>query len=399
MPIPGFDDWDDCVSSMMDEQGYDEETAEAVCGSLEQEAKAEHGDAHQLLESIREAGGMILDAAIDLNSAVEVPAIDSRWVAMKSASDEQGDTRIESQLVLKQDQSEEKRISYAPAMIPREIDKEGDLVPTPVVEQAAHDYLKSDGGIDTDHNLIEGKGEVVESWIEPDDRTWDLPDGGTEKYPSGTWMLGIEWQAEPWERIKSGELTGLSIYGSAEQVTLKGVDECDCPNVEAKSGDSYKDRDTDSQNNGTMANETNSDTEEETKDGPSIESVAESINEMEDTLQTVADELKSETGGEESKEEEDTEKQDAEEAVAVLADEYGVETGEVLDALESLANGEEEEEEAEASAESKEAEKTAKHKGHDGEGVRETEATEKQSGPSGDRTSFAELAKETAEGR
>ena len=381
---------------MMDEQGYDEETAEAVCGSLEQEAKAEHGDARQLLESIREAGGMILDAAIDLNSAVEVPAIDSRWVAMKSASDEQGDTRIESQFVLKQDRDgseEEKRISYAPAMIPREIDKEGDLVPTPVVEQAAHDYLKNDGGIDTDHNLIEGKGEVVESWIEPDERTWDLPDGGTETYPAGTWMLGIEWQAEPWERIKSGELTGLSIYGSAEQVTLKGVDECDCPNVEAKSGDSYKETNDDSANNGTMADETNSDTEEETKDGPSIETLAESINEMQDTLQTVTDELKSET-------EEDEEKQeDAKEAAAVLADEYGVETGAVLEALESLANEEDEDEEDEDMEESKAKDETAKHKGHDGEGVRDAETAEKQASSVSDRTSFAELAKETAEGR
>jgi hypothetical protein len=390
MPIPGFDDWDDCVSSMMDEQGYDEKTAEAVCGSLEQEAKAEHGDARQLLESIREAGGMILDAAIDLNSAVEVPAIDSRWVAMKSADSEQGNTRIESQLVLKQDRDdEEKRISYAPAMIPREIDKEGDLVPTPVVEQAAHDYLKNDGGVDTDHNLIEGKGEVVESWIEPDERTWDLPDGGTETYPAGTWMLGIEWQAEPWERIKEGELTGLSIYGSAEQVTLKGVEECNCP----KHGDSYKDGDTDSPNNGTMPDEPDTETEDEAKEGPSIETLAESINEMQDTLQTVTDELKSET-------EEDEEKQeDAKEAAAVLADEYGVETGAVLDALDALANEEDEDEDEEDMEESKEKDETAKHKGHDGEGVREAETAEKQSGGSSDRTSFAHLAKETAEGR
>lgn len=377
---------------MMDEQGYDEETAQAVCGSLEQEAKAEHGDARQLLESIREAGGMILDAAIDLNSAVEVPAIDSRWVAMKSASDEQGDTRIESQFVLKQDrdESEEKRISYAPAMIPREIDKEGDLVPTPVVESAAHEYLKNEGGVDTDHNLIEGKGQVVESWIEPDDRTWDLPDGGTETYPAGTWMLGIEWQAEPWERIKAGELTGLSIYGSAEQVTLKGVDECNCP----KHADSYKDTNAESATNGTMPDETNSDTEKETKDGPSIDTLAESIDEMQDTLQTVTDELKSETDEEEEKQE------DAKEAAAMLADEYGVETEAVLDALESLANGEdEEEEEVEEEATEKEKEETAKHKGHDGEGVREAETAEKQSGGSSGRASFAQLAKETAEGR
>jgi len=48
MPFAGFEDFDSCVSKMMEKQGYDEETAKKVCGKLkaEHENKAEmKGDA------------------------------------------------------------------------------------------------------------------------------------------------------------------------------------------------------------------------------------------------------------------------------------------------------------------------------------------------------------------
>lgn len=37
MPFAGFEDFEDCVKSVMDKQGYDEETARKVCGKLEAE--------------------------------------------------------------------------------------------------------------------------------------------------------------------------------------------------------------------------------------------------------------------------------------------------------------------------------------------------------------------------
>jgi len=144
---------------------------------------------------------------------------------MKSDSDDH-DWRANVPL-LKAEGSEEQRIAYAAAMIPREPDKEGDVASTPTVEKAAHNFLKQNGGVDTDHSLIDGEGEPVESWVLKEDTTFDLPGGGEETYPRGTWMLGIKWDAEPWERIKSGELTGLSIYGMAEHVSLSAKD-CDC---------------------------------------------------------------------------------------------------------------------------------------------------------------------------
>ena len=226
MPFAGFDDWDECIVTMTDEEGHDQDAAERICGALQAEAKNENGDVSELRQALERGRGLIADVSVDLNSAVDRPAADSQWVMFKSVDDAPGehDTQIDAPMLFKADESadarEEKRIAYAPAMVPRDIDKEGDVAPTHVVERAAHDYLKSGGGVDADHDLVDGKGHPVESWIEPDAREWELPDGTTKEYPAGTWMLGIEWEAETWKRIKEGDLEGLSIYGMADHVPL-----------------------------------------------------------------------------------------------------------------------------------------------------------------------------------
>lgn len=220
--LPGGS-FDACVATMQDD-GHDTESAENICGALLEETKSDHGNVEELRSALEQGAGLIADVGVDLVSGVDVPAIDSKWVAMKHDGDDGPDYRMSAPL-LKADDSDQ-RITYAAAMIPRELDKEGDVAPTPTVEKAAHGFLKGDGGIDTDHSLIDGEGDPVESWVLKTERTFDLPDGGTETYPEGTWMLGVEWGKEAWDRIQAGELTGLSIYGMAEHVPL-GKD-CGC---------------------------------------------------------------------------------------------------------------------------------------------------------------------------
>jgi len=48
-----------------------------------------------------------------------------------------------------------------------------------------------------------------------------LPDGTTKSHEPGTWIVGIEWDPEPWQRVKAGDIEGLSIYGQAEQLPLE----------------------------------------------------------------------------------------------------------------------------------------------------------------------------------
>lgn len=225
MPFAGFDDWNDCMRTMTDEEGHDEGRAESICGALQAEAKSDHGNVEELMEALDAGRGLIADVGVDLVSGVDRPAIDSKWVMLKSA-DTEHDYRVDAPILLGKAEDTDRRLGYAPAMIPREPDKEGDVVATPTVERAAHKFLKNDGGIDTDHDLIDGEGEPVESWVLKESREFTTPDGGREVYPAGTWMLGVEWGKEAWDRIQSGELTGLSIYGMADHVELgKAADE------------------------------------------------------------------------------------------------------------------------------------------------------------------------------
>jgi hypothetical protein len=231
MPFAGFDDFDDCLDTMRTEEGHDEESARRICGALQAESKSEHGNVDQLREALSRGRGLIADVGVDLVSGVDVPAIDSAWV-MRKSTDEGHDYRVDSQLVLAKadddDGDEAARVAYAAAMIPREPDKEGDVVATPTVEKAAHGFLANDGGVDTDHSLIDGEGEVVESWVLKEDRAFDLPGGADREYGAGTWMVGIKWGKDAWERIQAGELTGLSIYGMAEQSDLAKAADTDC---------------------------------------------------------------------------------------------------------------------------------------------------------------------------
>jgi hypothetical protein len=217
--IPGGD-MSSCMN-IMQEDGHDEESAAQICEALSQEAKADHGDPDALMDALERGAGLIADVGVDLVSGVDVPAVDSKWVMTKSGGGRRGhDYRATTPVLLAKEDDPEKRITYAAAMIPREPDKEGDVVATPTVEKAAHDFLKSDGGVDTDHSLIDGEGQPVESWVLKEERTFDLPSGGTETYGAGTWMLGIEWGPDAWKRIQDGDLTGLSIYGMADHVAL-----------------------------------------------------------------------------------------------------------------------------------------------------------------------------------
>jgi hypothetical protein len=220
MSFAGFDDWDECIVTMTEEEGHDQSSAEQICGALQAEAKADNGSVEELKQALERGRGLIADVGVDILSGVGEPAIDSKWTMFKCEGGEYDREGTTSVVFSKEDGKADKRIAYAAAMIPRELDKEGDVVPTPTVEDAAHKYMTGDGGVDTDHSLIEGDGEAVESWILKEERTYDLPGGGSETYPAGTWMVGIKWEQEAWDRIQAGDLTGLSIYGMADSVPL-----------------------------------------------------------------------------------------------------------------------------------------------------------------------------------
>jgi hypothetical protein len=118
----------------------------------------------------------------------------------------------------RKDDAEQK--AWAPVLIPNEADKQGDVIPADEIEQAAHTFLSDFRQIDTDHDLLDGKGEPIESWTLKEAQTFTAPDGTeSREYPAGTWMMGVKFADEAWERVVEGELTGFSIYGEATELS------------------------------------------------------------------------------------------------------------------------------------------------------------------------------------
>jgi len=211
--------FEECVSTLGQEPSIDD--AEALCGWLQ-----ENG-----FESIADADpdSVLASLEVEFVSVVDQPAQDSEWLMAKSedadSSDFQpgGDDRIREAGVLFKDSPADaddpaKKV-WAAVLKPGESDAHGDLVPEPEIEKAAHTYLKEFRKVDSDHDLLDGEGEPIESYIVrngPDEFT--TPDGSTKTYPEGTWIMGVELSDEAWKRVEDGELTGFSIYGGAAKL-------------------------------------------------------------------------------------------------------------------------------------------------------------------------------------
>lgn len=118
-------------------------------------------------------------------------------------------------------ENENKRIACAPVLIPGVV--KGCVIDSHTIEKAAHKALLEGIGVSTDHDGVPGKGEIVESWILKDKREFQLPDGSTKTYPKGTWMVCISFKEDVWQRIKNGELKGLSPTMECEFISLKDL--------------------------------------------------------------------------------------------------------------------------------------------------------------------------------
>jgi hypothetical protein len=171
-----------------------------------------------LLDALRrpDAETLLRDLDVEFVSSVETPAQDSEWVLAKDA-DGGASWRTEAPL-LKAESGEGERKAYAPVLVPGEADEHGDVVPVGEIATAAHGYLSEYRQLDEDHEGFDdgSTGVPVESWTLKSPQSFERADGSTTReYPAGTWMMGVEFTPEAWERVESGELSGFSIQGSA----------------------------------------------------------------------------------------------------------------------------------------------------------------------------------------
>ncbi len=97
-------------------------------------------------------------------------------------------------------------------LAPEEEDAQKDIYSADEIRQAAHKFMERFQNVGFMHQkLINKRAAIVESYIAPVDFKLD-----GEKVVKGTWLLAHHvFDNELWKMIKSGEITGLSIGGSA----------------------------------------------------------------------------------------------------------------------------------------------------------------------------------------
>jgi DNA adenine methylase len=98
---------------------------------------------------------------------------------------------------------------------PEVVDAQGDIYSPEEIRQAAHRFMEEFGGLGLMHRMrVNGQVKVLESYVAPVDFAV-----GEVSVHKGTWLLAVRILSDAlWEQVKSGELTGFSIGGSARRV-------------------------------------------------------------------------------------------------------------------------------------------------------------------------------------
>ena len=107
----------------------------------------------------------------------------------------------------------EERFVYGIVLEPETVDAQNDIYGAEEVRKAAHIYMQEFGHIKLMHNgaFIDTKVKILESFVAPVAFQMD-----GQHVKKGTWLLAVRVLCDQlWEAIKSGDLTGFSIGGTA----------------------------------------------------------------------------------------------------------------------------------------------------------------------------------------
>ena len=120
--------------------------------------------------------------------------------------------------LLKAEEGGEERFIMGVVLEPEVEDSQGDIYDVAEVRAAAHKFMEDARRIGLMHKQMLGQGAaILENFLAP----VNFKIGG-QKVKKGTWLMGIRViDDKVWSAVKSGELTGLSIGGSALRVPEK----------------------------------------------------------------------------------------------------------------------------------------------------------------------------------
>lgn len=205
----------------------DRDTAAARLAQIEQFASATLGKATvlELVELHEQAHKVdVVTAAVkDVHDLVEdelevVHGLSQPYTLSfddKLAMVEQADAHVLSKAA-------EYRYTLGPAYVPGREDAHGEFTDSATLQQAMWDWVrKGDRTIYLQHS-DKAAGEMVELMTVPFplEAQLSVPGQGVTKYtfPPDTPFLGVVWEPWAWELVKSGQLRGYSIGGSARRV-------------------------------------------------------------------------------------------------------------------------------------------------------------------------------------
>lgn len=118
---------------------------------------------------------------------------------------------------------EDKQVVLGVVYQPDTSDAHEDQMTADEIEKAAHLFMQDQHtyNIDKQHDLDADKGYVVESYIAPCEMTI-----GDQVIAKGSWVAGVKvTDADTWDSIKKGEITGFSMWGIGKREEIESQEE------------------------------------------------------------------------------------------------------------------------------------------------------------------------------
>jgi site-specific DNA-adenine methylase len=110
--------------------------------------------------------------------------------------------------------TDEERYVLGIVLEPETVDAQKDIYAAAEIREAAHTFMEQYQNVGFMHqDLVNGRVKILESYLAP--TSFELGGAAVRK---GTWLLALRvLDDQLWEQIKTGELTGLSMGGSARR--------------------------------------------------------------------------------------------------------------------------------------------------------------------------------------